>query len=116
MSDAEWSSWFIRCLGMLLSGASMDVRHRRGRPIQDDTFLVLLNAHYESVPFILPGLRNVKWELVVDTAREPSFVPSGEAYDSTVCYDLRDRSTVLLQLKAGLEPSAAANAAWRTAE
>ncbi len=49
-------------------------------------------------------------------AREPSFVPSGQAYDSAVCYRLRDRSTVLLQLKAGLEPGAAANAAWRTAQ
>jgi glycogen operon protein len=94
----------------------MDVRDRRGRPIQDDTFLVLLNAHYEPVPFVLPGLRNVKSELVVDTAREPSFVPSGQAYDSAVCCDLRGRSTVLLQLKAGLEPGAAANAAWRTAQ
>jgi isoamylase len=115
MSDTEWNSWFIRCLGMLLSGASMDVRDRRGRPLQDDTFLVLLNAHYESVPFVLPGLRNVEWELVVDTAREPSFVPSREAYGSASWYDLRDRSTVLLQLKAGIEPSAAANAAWRAA-
>jgi isoamylase len=115
MSDTEWNSWFIRCLGMLLSGASMDVRDRRGRPLQDDTFLVLLNAHYESVPFVLPGLRNVEWELVVDTAREPSFVPSGEAYGSDSWYDLRDRSTVLLQLKAGIEPNTAANAAWRTA-
>ena len=82
----------------------MDVRDWRGRPIQDDTFLVLLNAHYEPVPFVLPGLRNVEWELVVDTAREPSFVPSTEAYGSASWYDLRDRSTVLLQLKAGIEP------------
>jgi hypothetical protein len=49
------------------------------------------------------------------TAREPSFVPSGEAYGWAACYDLRDRSTVLLQLKAGLDTSAAANAAWRIA-
>ena len=116
MSDAEWNSWFIRCLGMLLSGASMDVRDRRGRPIQDDTFLVLLNAHYQPVPFVLPGLRDVKWELVVDTTREPSFVPSGETYDSAAWYDLHDRSMVLLQLKAGIEPSTAANAAWGIAE
>jgi isoamylase len=93
----------------------MDVRDRRGRLIQDGTFLLLLNAHYEPVPFVLPGLRNVEWQLVVDTAREPSFVPFGESYGSAAAYDLRDRSTVLLQLKAGLEPSTAANAAWRIA-
>jgi len=113
MSDAEWDSWFIRCLGMLLSGASMDVRDRRGRPIQDETFLVLLNAHYEPVPFVLPGLLNV--ELVMDTARQPSFISSKEEYRSAACYDLKDRSTVLFRLKAGLEASTPANPAWRTA-
>ena len=44
MTNAEWSSWFVRVLGMLLSGATMDVRDPRGRPIQDGTFLVMLNA------------------------------------------------------------------------
>jgi isoamylase len=115
MTDAEWGSWFVRCLGMFLGGATIDVRDRRGRPIRDDIFLVLLNAHYEAVPFVLPGLRDVVWELLMDTAREPSFVPSGEVYGSAALYDLRDRSTALLQLKEGSEPAAAANAAWRTA-
>jgi Alpha amylase, catalytic domain len=45
---ASWDP--IRCLGMLLGGATIDVRDRRGGPIRDDTFLVLLNAHYEPVP------------------------------------------------------------------
>jgi isoamylase len=115
MSDAEWDSWFIRCLGMLLGGPTIDVRDRRGRAIRDDTFLVLLNAHYEPVPFVLPGLRDVEWELVMDTAREPSFVPSGEAYGSAGLYDLRDRSTALLRLNAGIDAEAAANTGWRNA-
>ena len=76
-------------------------RPSAGRPIQDGTFLLLLNAHHEPVPFVLPGLRNVEWQLVVDTAREPAFARSGEAYGSAAAYDLRDRSIVLLQLKAG---------------
>jgi hypothetical protein len=109
MSDAEWDSWFIRCLGMLLGGATIDVRDRRGRAIRDDTFLVLLNAHYEPVPFVLPGLRDVERELVMDTAREPSFVPSGEAYGSAALYDLRDRSAALLRLNAGIDARR-----WRT--
>src|SRR6202140_1737268 len=115
MSDAEWDSWSMRCLGMLLGGATIDLRDLRGRPIRDDTFLVLLNAHYEPVPFVLPGLRDVEWEVVMDTAREPSCVPSGEVYGSAALYDLRDRSTALLRLNASFEPEAAATAAWRTA-
>lgn len=115
MSDAEWGSWFIRCLGMLLGGASIDVRDRKGRPILDDTFLILLNAHYEPVPFLLPGLRDVVWELVMDTSRDLGFLPDGEVYESAVVYDLRDRSLALLQLKEGLDAASAANPAWRTA-
>jgi hypothetical protein len=78
-------------------------------------FSFLLNAHYEPVPFVLPGLLNVEWELVMDTARQPSFISSKEEYRSAACYDLKDRSTVLFRLKAGLEASTAANPAWRTA-
>ena len=115
MSDAEWGSWFIRSLGMLLGGASIDVRDRKGRPILDNTFLILLNAHYEPVPFLLPGLRDVVWELVMDTSRDLGFVPDGEVYESAVMYDLRDRSVALLQLKEGLDAASAANPAWRTA-
>ena len=37
----------------------------------------------------------------IATAREPAFARSGEAYGSAAAYDLRDRSIVLLQLKAG---------------
>jgi hypothetical protein len=33
-------------------------------------------------PLFCPDCVTWEWELVVDTAREPSFVPSGEAYDS----------------------------------
>ena len=51
----------------------------------------------------------------MDTAREPSFVPSGEAYGSAALYDLRDRSTALLRLNAGIDAEAVANTGWRTA-
>jgi hypothetical protein len=43
----------------------------------------------------LPGLPDVVWELVMDTSRDPGFVPEGEVYESAVIYDLRDRSVAL---------------------
>jgi len=42
MSDDEWASPFVRCLGMLLSGDTMDVFNFQGEPIRDDTFLLLI--------------------------------------------------------------------------
>ena len=48
MNDEEWNSSFVRCLGMLLSGKTMDVRDEHGEPIVDDTFLMLFNANRTS--------------------------------------------------------------------
>ena len=47
--------YFVRTLGVMLSGDTIDVRDFYSRPIQDDTFLMLLNSHYETVNFVLPG-------------------------------------------------------------
>jgi isoamylase len=45
----------------MLSGDTIDVRDFYGRPIQDDTFLMLLNAHHVPVNFVLPGQEEVRW-------------------------------------------------------
>jgi len=44
------------------------------RPIRDDTFLMLLNAHHETVNFVLPGQEEVRWELIIDTCLEEGFL------------------------------------------
>jgi glycogen operon protein len=67
MEDEEWNTAFVRTLGVMLSGDTIDVRDFYGRPIQDDTFLMLLNAHHETVNFVLPGQEEVRWELIIDT-------------------------------------------------
>src|SRR3712207_9186816 len=51
MSEEEWNSPFVRCLGMLLSGDTIDVLSFQGEPIRDKTFLLLINAHYEPITF-----------------------------------------------------------------
>src|SRR5437870_10866399 len=55
MSEEEWASPFVRCIGMLLSGDTIDVLSFEGEPIRDDTSLLLLNAHYEPILFVMPG-------------------------------------------------------------
>src|ERR1051325_6794749 len=42
MTDEEWNSPFVRCLGMLLSGDTIDVQTFQGEPIRDNTFLFLI--------------------------------------------------------------------------
>ncbi|HWL51051.1 MAG TPA: glycogen debranching protein GlgX [Chthoniobacteraceae bacterium] len=106
MTNEEWNYSFVRCLAMLLSGDAIDVRDRRGEPIHDDSFLLMLNAHYESVRFTLPGKKEVRWELVLDTALEDGFADPGRLLCSGEELTLVDRSFVLLRLQAGSQDSA----------
>ncbi|MDD5348590.1 MAG: glycogen debranching protein GlgX [Chthoniobacteraceae bacterium] len=101
MTDEEWRFDYVRCLGMLLSGDTMDVRDEHGEPIRDDTFLVLLNAHYEPVRFTLPGREDVHWELLVDTEMETGFAEEGCILHAGAALELIDRSLCLLRLHTG---------------
>ncbi|SRR5579875_312442 len=93
MSDAEWDQAFARALGVYLGGATLERVDRRGRPIKDDNFLLLFNAHYEPIPFTLPPCRTVcRWALVFDTSRPEPFTAEPPADEP------RDEPTVLSAL------------------
>jgi isoamylase len=106
MSDEEWASPFVRCLGMLLSGDTVDVLDFEGQPIRDDTFLLLINAHFEPIPFVLPGQEHIGWQLVLDTRNEAGFLPEPKNCPSGDDLELGDRSAVLLKLVSGSQAQA----------
>jgi glycogen operon protein len=112
MSEEEWASPFVRCLGMLLSGDTADVLNFQGEPIHDRTFLLLINAHYEALPFVLPGLEHLEWELILDTREETGFVKNSKKCASGDDFDLAERSTALFQLTGG-EQAQAREESWR---
>jgi glycogen operon protein len=71
MTDEEWWADHVRSMGMRLSGDAIEETDEHGRPIVDDTLLILLNAHHEAVPFVLPAHRaGTRWIMVLDTARD----------------------------------------------
>jgi glycogen operon protein len=105
MSEKDWSLPLARCLGMMLSGDTIDVLGFQGEPIRDDTFLFLMNAHYETISFLLPGQENIEWQLLLDTATESGFLepksfPSGDELP------VIDRGVCLLKLSAGAQAQA----------
>ncbi|MEY2539007.1 MAG: isoamylase [Verrucomicrobiota bacterium] len=112
MSEEEWASPFVRCLGMLLSGDTVDVLNFEGAPIRDDTFLVLINAHYEAISFVLPGLEHLEWELVLDTTQEDGFLSKANKFPSGDEVNLGERSACLLRL-AGGEQAQAREESWK---
>ena len=106
MSEEEWASRFVRCLGMLLSGDTMDVLNLEGEPIRDDTFLLLVNAHYEPIPFVLPGQEHIEWQLILDTMQTEGFLTEERKFASGDDLDLGGRATCLLRLVSGAQAQA----------
>jgi len=106
MSEKEWTSPFVRCLGMLLSGDTIDVLNFEGEPIRDETFLLLINAHYEPVPFVLPGQEHIEWQLILDTTHAEGFLTEGRKFASGDDLDLGGRATCLLKLISGAQAQA----------
>jgi len=69
MSDQDWNAGYARCLGMGLLGSQIDETDTQGERIVSGSFLVLLNAHSESVSFRLGArARDQNWERVFDTS------------------------------------------------
>ena len=104
MTDEDWNKGYVRCLGLRLSGDALEETDSKGRPLLDDTFLLLLNAHHEPLPFTLPAhRRGVRWQPVLDTVatiqdkKRVTLLKGGE------CYDLETRSIVLLRLRKAKE-------------
>jgi isoamylase len=106
MSEEEWASPFVRCVGMLLSGDASDVLNFEGEPVRDETFLLLINAHYEPIPFVLPGQENLEWQLILDTMDANGFLAEPGKFASGDDVALGGRSCCLLQLVKGAQAQA----------
>ncbi|HZS56086.1 MAG TPA: glycogen debranching protein GlgX [Bryobacteraceae bacterium] len=86
MTEEEWTAGWVRCLGMRLSGRTIEDVDRYGEPLRDDTFLLCLNPHHEHIQFYLPGcMASCKWKVLLDTRNptlgEPIPLNPGEPYD-----------------------------------
>jgi glycogen operon protein len=96
LTDEEWQHSFARCLGLFLSGEGLDERDRQGRPVVDDSFLLLLNAHSDAIPFRLPAIGSgTEWLLLIDTHRD-RFPRRDERLSAGTEFALQARSLALL--------------------
>jgi glycogen operon protein len=55
MTKREWDDPECRLLGVFLNGDAIADRTQRGEPLQDDSFVLLINAHHEDATFTLPS-------------------------------------------------------------
>jgi len=96
MTDEEWKQESARCLGVFLSGEGLEELDERGQPVSDQNFLLLMNAHHEPVPFVLPAPPSQdSWLALVDTSCQTTNNPDFP-YQPDTQYPLQARSLVLL--------------------
>lgn len=98
ISDTEWSQHYARCLGLYLPGSGLRECDARGHPLTDDDFLLLCNAHYEEIPFVLPLLQaGALFEVTLDTALPYGQPALGFQHAAEEPYPVQGRSLVLLR-------------------
>lgn len=104
MTDKDWTG-FVRCFGMRLAGDLIGEVDDEGDPIVDDTILVLMNAHHDTIPFTMPITNpGHRWERIFDTADDDA--PQA-LFDAFTVYQIKDRSLAVFrtQLDAPDKPS-----------
>jgi glycogen operon protein len=63
----------------------------------DDNFLLLINAHHEEIPFVLPGFHsNVRWQIAIDTSQGSAGPDMRRYHARGDVFPLQGRSLVLL--------------------
>ncbi|TLY22162.1 MAG: glycogen debranching protein GlgX [Nitrospirae bacterium] len=100
MTDEDWGKGYVRCLGVRLDGHAIEEKDSKGKPLLDDTFLMLLNAHHEPRPFTLPAhKRGVRWQPVLETAASHANQRQVTLLKGGFQYDLEARSLAVLRLR-----------------
>ena len=99
MSDEDWQQPHAKSFGVFLNGEALRERDDEGRPIRDDSFLLLFNAHHEPLPFTMPAEKfGERWKVEIDTAGNHE--SSSVAAEATL--EVAGRSVVVLSRPANL--------------
>ncbi len=86
MTEDEWNAGWVRCLGLRLSGRTINDVDRHGELIRDESFLLCLNPHHEPIQFFLPPCTSsCSWSAILDTRDSAFCAPRplnpGEPYE-----------------------------------
>ncbi len=69
LAEKDWHTSRLHTLGMLVHGGATDETDDRGRPMEGDTMLLLVNGGNNVERFVLPEMEEEgRWMIVVDTA------------------------------------------------
>ncbi len=100
MSDDDWQAPFAKTIAVFLNGDALPWQDPRGHPVRSDSFLMLFNAHYEPVEFVVPAETwGHDWRVVLNTEHLVPIVDP-TPYKPGDRVPVIDRAFVLLQRTA----------------
>jgi isoamylase len=98
MSEENWKLDFAKCLGVYLNGRGIHSLDYDGKPIVDDSFYLIFNAHNEAVEYKLPTRRyGDHWLKVLDTNTNYVADEGGVKYRAGTKINVEGFSVVLLK-------------------
>ncbi len=99
MTDEDWDAGYAKSLALRLAGDAIAERDQKGRPIVDDTLLILLNAHHTPLAFTLPAhKRGIRWHSILDTSFSGEHEKQVNAFKGGEQYEMEARSIAVLRL------------------
>ncbi|WP_285579483.1 glycogen debranching protein GlgX [Actinoallomurus iriomotensis] len=67
MTDGDWQTGYAKAVTIFLNGDAITEPDRRGEPVQDASFLMLVNASDRDLTFTVPEAYRGLWTTVIDT-------------------------------------------------
>jgi glycogen operon protein len=96
MTDQDWESSVVNALGVWISGA--ELRGADGELAPDDVFYVIVSARPEPSRFRLPPrTAGVRWQVVMDSAAQPSFPAEGKVHRAGAAVPVEANAVILLR-------------------
>ena len=96
MTRRDWDNLESRAIGVFLNGDELNIETPQGDELRDDSFLILVNAHFEDISFRLPARRfGARWDVVLATGRceAERFVPGRDVLVQSRSIALLRRAT-----------------------
>jgi isoamylase len=95
MTQRDWRNSEARAIGVFLNGDEVRMTTPRGGRLRDDSYLLLFNAHHETITFRLPTRRfGLHWELELSTVDPDAGTGSWSAREEIA---VESRSLLLLR-------------------
>ncbi|CAA6606179.1 glycogen debranching enzyme [Rhodospirillaceae bacterium LM-1] len=101
MTPHDWQVPYARSLAFLLNGEVTLHDGNEGRSgMRDDTFIVIMNAYHDAIPYVLPPPSvGLVWEVVIDTALQDG-LGHGRIAEAGEHYAMKGRSMAVLKRKS----------------